>query len=132
VIEQIIDSARLPAEVDARRQMDEGYLRGLTKLADGYHVTIDRVVVNLDGSVTNVNHATYDYRLAGSLVTNGDSPCSGCNVMDDVYRQYRKGPHPADGSKPIDGAFVTLTSNYAPNVDGGYEMDLGPIRPFRS
>jgi hypothetical protein len=131
LIEQVIDSARLPAEVDARRQLDEGYLQGLTKHADGYHVTIDRVVVNLDGSVTNVNHATYEYRLAGSLVTNGDSPCSGCQGVDEVYQQYRKGPHPSDGSKPVDGAFVTLTSNFAANVDGGYELDLSPIRPFQ-
>jgi hypothetical protein len=132
LIEQIIDSARLPAEVDARRQLDEGYVQGLAKHADGYHVLIDRVVVNLDGTVTNVKHATYEYRLDGSLVTNGDSPCQGCNVMDDVYRQYRKGPHPTDGSKPIDGAFVRLASNYAPNVDGGYQLDLSPIRRFQS
>jgi hypothetical protein len=129
---QIVDSAALPAEVDSRRQMDEGYLRTLTKRADGYHVTIDRVVVSLDGSVTNRNQATYDYSLSGALAMSANSPCEGCTGMDEVYQQYLKGLHPSDGSKPVDGAFVRLTSNSAPNVDHGYALELQPIVRFQS
>lgn len=124
---QIVDSATLPTEVDARRQVDAGYLKAMTKQADGYHVTIDRVVVNLDGSTTNLNHATYDYRLL-SFAQSGGAPCGGCTTLDDYYHQYLKGTHPSDGTKPVNGAFARLVTSST----SGYELNLSPIIPFQA
>src|SRR6266516_1919677 len=61
----IVDSAVLPPQTDPHRQSDIGYIRQISKRPDGYHLRLDRVVPNLDGTVTNINPATYDYRLDG-------------------------------------------------------------------
>ena len=59
----IVSSVVLSPQTDRHRQYDVGYVRQIFKRTDGYHLRLDRVVQNLDGTVINVNPATYDYRL---------------------------------------------------------------------
>ena len=109
----IVNSAVLPPQTDAHRQLDVGYIRQVSKRVDGYYVRLDRVVPNLDGSVININPATYDYRLDGLVSMSGTARCDrwgnlDCN-MSYLLSQFTKGVHPADGSLAVDGAFAYLT-----------------------
>ena len=109
----IVDSAVLPPQTDPHRQSDVGYVRQISKRPDGYHLRLDRVVPNLDGTVTNINPATYDYRLDGLVtILHARDRCDrwedeGCN-MAYLLSQFAKGPHPADGLQAVDGAYVHL------------------------
>ena len=126
----IVDSAVLPPQTDPVRQFDVGYIRQISKRADGYYVRLDRVVANLDGSVTNINPATYDYRLDGLVSIPGTTKCEqwgnlACN-MSYLLSQFAKGPHPADGSPAVDGAFAYLI------YDGArYQIQVSQPSRFR-
>jgi hypothetical protein len=115
VVATAVDSAVLPAVTNAHRAYDVGYIRGVTKQADGYHLQIDRVVPNLDGTVINVSPGTFDYLIYGIGFAGAPEPpvcvgpdTSGC-TNEYLLAQFKKGPHPADGSYAIDGAYVELT-----------------------
>jgi hypothetical protein len=120
----IVDSAVLPPQTDPHRQSDIGYIRQISKRPDGYHLRLDRVVPNLDGTVTNINPATYDYRLDGDVtIPQPRDRCDrwedqGCN-MAYLLSQFAKGPHPADGSQAVEGAYVHL------RYVGAYEVAFG-------
>jgi hypothetical protein len=110
----IVSSAVLPPQTDPRRQYDVGYVRQISKRTDGYHLRLDRVVQNLDGTVINVNPATYDYRLS-SPVDISKPTLDRCDhwenltcTMSYLLSQFPKGPHPTDGSLAVDGAYVDL------------------------
>ena len=126
----IVDSAVLPPQTDSARQFDVGYIRQISKRADGYYVRLDRVVPNLDGSVTNLNPATYDYRLDGLASIPGMDRCDqwgnlACN-MSYLLSQFAKGAHPADGSLAVDGAFAYLV------YDGArYQIQVSQPSRFR-
>ncbi len=123
----IVDSAVLPPQTDPHRQSDVGYIRQISKRLDGYHLRLDRVVPNLDGTVTNVNPATYDYRLDGlAAIPHARDRCDqwgdlSCN-MAYLLSQFAKGPHPADGSQAVDGAYVFLVNE---GVGVGYQVRFG-------
>jgi hypothetical protein len=125
----IVDTAMLPPQTDPHRQSDVGYIRLISKRADGYHLRLDRVVPNLDGTVINLNPVTYDYRLDGFVsITQPRDRCdqwgdTSCN-MAYLLSQFAKGPHPADGSQAVDGAYVLLR-----NEGVGYRVEFsGPYR----
>ncbi|HZC51516.1 MAG TPA: DUF4232 domain-containing protein, partial [Mycobacterium sp.] len=125
VLAAIVDSASLPPQTDPRRQSDVGYVRQISKQANGYHLRLDRVVPNLDGSVTNLNPATYVYRLDGLVAIPKSTPVSceqwgnlSCNLAF-LLRQFAKGPHPADGSLAVCGAYV-----YVAAEAGGYRVEF--------
>jgi hypothetical protein len=108
----IVTSATLPPVADPRRQFDEGYVRSVSVQSGTYHVTIDRVVVGLDGTVINQNPATYDYAITGGVASNN------YYNMSQVLTQFRKGPHPADGTPAVDGTYVQIL------LDVDYNLDL--------
>jgi hypothetical protein len=97
---------------------------------DGVHVTIDRVVNALDGTVINYNPTTYDYRIATGRP--GANECSrflaSCSA-DQLIGWYAKGSHPADGSAALVGRLVSI---YGPDSGGRYSMSLTTLTPFRS
>jgi hypothetical protein len=118
----IVASAQLPAVTDERRQFDEGYITHMSVTAGHYRVTINRVVVAVDGTIIDHNSATYSYPLDGAWgMTGGVQPCGGrlqdCS-MSGIYLQYLRGPHPATGT-PVDGSYVQLAQ-----TGSGYELDF--------
>lgn len=123
-----IESATIPARTSLVRIADVGYLRSLVHRADGVHVTIDRVVASLDGSVINYNPATYEYRIVPSSGSNG-ADCAryltACSAAQ-LVAWFAKGAHPADGSAPLAGRLV--------DVYGGADgtMSFATLSPFRS
>ncbi len=132
VVTPIVMSAVLPAVTATVRQFDTGYVRGLTKTATGYELTIDRVVPSLDGSIININPATYSYPITDAVGFSGASipaQCYGssgnCGV-DYLIAQIAKGPHPADGSWAVSGSLVYLEI-YSPGV---YEPIFTTASPF--
>jgi hypothetical protein len=105
-----IESATIPARTSLARIGDTGYLRSLVRRADGVHVTIDRVVESLDGSVINYNPATYEYRVVprpapGGVSLNCATYLTECSAAQ-LTAWFAKGPHPADGSAPLAGRLV--------------------------
>lgn len=118
----VVESARLPAVTDGRRQFDEGYITHMSVTADRYRVTINRVVVSADGTIIDHNPATYTYPLDGEFgMGGGVEPCAGrpqdC-TMSGIYLQYLRGPRPATGT-PVDGGYVQLSW-----TGNGYELDF--------
>lgn len=119
----IVGSAVLPPQTDSRRPVDVGYVRQVSRQADGYHLRLDRVVPNMDGTIINRNPATYDYRLNGLLSVPGLDRCDrwgdlSCS-MAWLLGQFAKGPHPADGSFPVAGAYVLVDQEA-----GGYHVQF--------
>jgi hypothetical protein len=98
-------------------------------LSNGHAVvSIDRVVLNLDGTVINNTPATYRYRL--STPANPDlTDCvrflSGCSAHQ-LVAQFRKGLHPADGTRALDGRLVLVLrqfgSPFTISQGGGYKF----------
>jgi hypothetical protein len=132
LVSGIVDSAVVPPQTDPQRQLDQGLVRQISQRSGAYYLRLDRVVLNLDGTLINHNPATYEYRLNGSVggatLPRGPDRCDwwtdrSCN-MAWLLSQFAKGPHPADGSFPVDGAFVDLAK-----TSGGY--GLGFKEPFQ-
>jgi hypothetical protein len=118
----VVGSAQLPVVTDERRQFDEGYITHMSVSAGHYRVTIDRVVVSVDGTIIDHNPATYSYPLEGGYATTGGvEPCGGSQQdcsMSGIYRQYLRGRHPPTGTA-VDGTYVQLSQ-----TGSGYELDF--------
>ena len=96
------------------RTTELGYVRNIA-LHDGRaYVTIDRAVLSLNGHMMNHNPQTYVRRL--TLQTRRFSGCphfiGNCNTAQ-LLAQFRKGAHPADGTRPLVGRLVMLWKSKA-------------------
>jgi hypothetical protein len=77
-------------------------------------ITLDRVVQSLDGDLINGSHKAYRYRIypqshgaTWSACLRNWSMCSAAQLR----RQFAKGAHPADGTRPLAGHAVLLVRN---------------------
>ena len=118
VASAVVASALLPPVVKTARQLDEGLLKSLTRSSTGYRITIDRVVVRLDGTLIDNNPATYTYKLSQGVT---ESAPWTFRTLDQVIAQVGKGPHPTDGTRPLANAYVEVAA-----TDRGYELQLVP------
>jgi hypothetical protein len=66
VMTSIAKTAQLPAQAAPLRYGDTGIVRSVIHAADGYHVTIDRVVMSATPPINN-NPATYPYVISNSV-----------------------------------------------------------------
>jgi hypothetical protein len=67
VIEQMATNSQLPTQTSSLRYSDFGIIRSVQHHADGYHVTLDRVVQGV-GTLINENPTTYSYVVPDKIV----------------------------------------------------------------
>jgi hypothetical protein len=105
---------------------DLGYVRNVVIRDRHAYVTIDRAVLSLSGHVLNHNPATYVHRIAR---IKGFPGCphflSNCSA-EQLRAQFRKGLHPADGTRPLAGRLVLM------NKRSGWFIDTAYRYAFRS
>jgi hypothetical protein len=86
--QRIVSTAQLaPPTHGSTRVFDDGIIRSVTRQADGYHITLDRVVDNLDGTQTNTNPITYNYLVVVAPI--GTPPTVGAEAQIELFE-----PHP--------------------------------------
>jgi len=109
-------SVRVSGRVATQRLDDFGRVRGV-RVIDGHaFVTLDRVVQSLDGGWLDRSHRTYRYRLhlptrpaRARLCARDRTTCSATQLR----RQFRKGAHPADGTRPLADRVVLVERDVA-------------------
>ena len=105
---------------------DLGYVRKVVIRNRHAYVTIDRAVLSLSGHMMNYNPATYVHRIQR---VKGFDHCprflGNCGATD-LRAQFRKGEHPADGTRPLAGRLV-LTNRLT-----GWYIDWGHRYAFHS
>lgn len=102
------------------RNRDLGYVRNVV-LRDGHaYVTIDRAVMSLNGHAMNHNPATYVHRIR-RVQGAGNCPhfISNCGAVQ-LRDQFRKGAHPADGTRPLAGRLVQMSTYSGWSLDDAY------------
>jgi hypothetical protein len=111
---------------DVGRTRDLGFVRKVVVRNRHAYVTIDRAVMSLSGHAINHNPATYVHRIR-QIRGNGDCPhfLSDCGAAQ-LLAQFRKGAHPADGTRPLRNRLVLLTRY------GGWSLDGAYRNPFTS
>ncbi|MGH8862669.1 MAG: hypothetical protein ACRDVG_15790 [Jatrophihabitantaceae bacterium] len=105
-------TARVLGSPARRTDNDLGFVRGVRVYAGHAIVRIDHVVATLDGRLMNPVPATVGYRLlTPTSVTTGQLSCvhyvSSCTAAQ-LRAQFRKGRHPADGTRPLAGRLVRV------------------------
>jgi hypothetical protein len=95
--------------IEQGRTTELGFVRNLVMRDGRAYVTIDRAVLSLSGHAMNRNPQTYVYRLAyrSRRFTGCPHFIGNCNTAQ-LVAQFRKGAHPADGSRPLIGRLVEL------------------------
>lgn len=93
------------------RSEDTGRVRNVWAHDGRAFVSLDRVVLSLDGSLINHSPTTYDYRVFASRHDTDHAACrrylEGCTAHE-LVAQFRRGLHPSDGSRPLDNRLVSL------------------------
>ena len=120
-VSQVLSSLTLPSQISPLPLIDVGYLNSVTKQADGYHVVFTRAIRTPDlQQVVARDAGTYSFVVQKSVGTSGFwcsswkipgyTPPQTCTI-DDLATQSAKGPHPSDGSLPIDAVLVIQWSS---------------------
>ena len=120
-VAQILSNLTLPTEISSLPAIDVGYLNSVTKQADGYHVVFSRAVRTPDlQRVVARDEGTYSFVVQKDQATSnfwcsswkipGYAQTQTCTI-DDLANQSAKGPHPSDGSLPINAVLVIQWSS---------------------
>jgi hypothetical protein len=105
----VVSSARIVAKgLTPGRTRDLGYVRNMFR-HDGYvYVRIDRAVMSLTGHAINHYSTTYTYRLQPRKYYGGCRQfLSNCTPRQQLA-QFRKGAHPADGTRALVNRLVDM------------------------
>jgi hypothetical protein len=122
-----VGGARIVAKgLKKGRVVDLGYVRDVFLRNGHAYVRIDRAVMSLNGHAMNHNPATYMHRIRR---VKGAGRCphfiSNCGAAE-LRAQFRKGPHPADGTRPLANRLIQM-SYYA-----GWSLDDASRYAFES
>jgi hypothetical protein len=106
------------------RNADTGRVRNVWAHDGHAFISVDRVVVSLDGTLINHNPTTYDYRVSAPRHDTTPAACrhylEGCTAGQ-LVAQFHKGVHPSDGTHALDGRVVSLYR---------YEQGAFSLAPF--
>jgi len=105
-------SIRVSRHLVTKRASDLGRVRNVQLVSGRPVITVDRVVQSLDGSWINESDKTYRYRIQPQNHGATWAGCLGnwsmCSAKE-LRRQFLKGAHPADGTRPLAGHVVLIT-----------------------
>ncbi|MDP9092822.1 MAG: hypothetical protein M3N95_07755 [Actinomycetota bacterium] len=122
LIEQAVRGASLPKPAGPLPQRDRAYILSMTQQADGYHVTMQRMVGLVTGPVAEPG-ATYKFVIPPHNDLSLPITCSEWKIPDykpyqacalsNLVAQSAKGPHPSDGTLPINTVPIIIWTDGA-------------------